>query len=136
MSLARSLGRRGLGTTAPNPAVGGVIVKAGRIVGRGWTQPGGRPHAEVMALAQAGEAAKGADVYVTLAPCAHHGQTPPCAEALIAAGVERVVVAVEDTDPRVTGAGVAMRLKRAYVRIRLRVTMPAFSSRPTRNALL
>ncbi|WP_299625064.1 bifunctional diaminohydroxyphosphoribosylaminopyrimidine deaminase/5-amino-6-(5-phosphoribosylamino)uracil reductase RibD [uncultured Tateyamaria sp.] len=108
MTLALSLGRRGLGSTAPNPAVGCVIVKAGRIVGRGWTQAGGRPHAEVVALAQAGDAAKGADAYVTLEPCAHHGQTPPCAEALIAAGVVRVVVAVEDTDPRVNGAGIAM----------------------------
>lgn len=108
MMLALSLGRRGLGTTAPNPAVGCVVVKEGRIVGRGWTQPGGRPHAEAVALTQAGDAAQGADVFVTLEPCAHHGQTPPCAEALIAAGVSRVVVAIEDSDPRVNGAGLAM----------------------------
>jgi diaminohydroxyphosphoribosylaminopyrimidine deaminase/5-amino-6-(5-phosphoribosylamino)uracil reductase len=108
MMLALSLGRRGQGNTAPNPAVGCVVVNAGRIVGRGWTQPGGRPHAETVALAQAGAAARGADVYVTLEPCAHHGQTPPCVDALIAAGVSRVVVAVEDSDPRVNGTGAAL----------------------------
>lgn len=108
MKLALSLGRRGQGNTAPNPAVGCVIVKQGRIVGRGWTQPGGRPHAEVVALAQCGAAARGADVYVTLEPCAHHGQTPPCAEALVSAGVTRVLVAVQDADPRVNGAGLAI----------------------------
>ena len=108
MRLALSLGRRGLGNTAPNPAVGCVIVKNRRILGRGWTQPGGRPHAETVALAQAGAAARGADVFVTLEPCAHHGQTPPCAQALIAAQVARVVVAVADSDPRVNGAGLAM----------------------------
>lgn len=108
MSLALSLGRRGLGQVWPNPAVGCVIVQGTRIVGRGWTQTGGRPHAETMALAQAGKAARGATVYVTLEPCAHHGQTPPCAEALIAAGVSRVVVALGDPDPRVAGKGVAM----------------------------
>lgn len=108
MRLALSLGRRGQGQTAPNPAVGCVIVQGNRIVGRGWTQPGGRPHAETEALAQAGDAARGADVYVTLEPCAHHGATPPCAEALIAAGVARVVVAAQDSDPRVDGAGLEM----------------------------
>lgn len=108
MRLALGLGRRGQGNTAPNPAVGCVIVKDGRIVGRGWTQPGGRPHAETQALAQAGAAAEGADAYVTLEPCAHHGQTPPCAEALIAARVSRVVVALQDADPRVNGAGLQM----------------------------
>lgn len=108
MALALSLGRRGQGTCWPNPAVGCVIVRDGRIVGRGWTQPGGRPHAEPQALAQAGEAAQGATVYVTLEPCAHHGKTPPCAEALIAAGVARVVAAIEDSDPRVSGQGFAM----------------------------
>ena len=108
MALALSLGRRGQGRTWPNPAVGCVIVNQGRIVGRGWTQPGGRPHAEVVALQQAGEAARGADVYVTLEPCSHHGKTPPCAEALIAAGVARVVVAIADSDPRVDGGGLAM----------------------------
>ena len=109
MALALSLGRRGQGRTWPNPAVGCVIVAPdGRIVGRGWTQPGGRPHAETQALAQAGAAARGATAYVSLEPCAHHGQTPPCAEALIAAGVARVVAPFEDTDPRVAGQGFAM----------------------------
>ncbi|WP_106608036.1 bifunctional diaminohydroxyphosphoribosylaminopyrimidine deaminase/5-amino-6-(5-phosphoribosylamino)uracil reductase RibD [Shimia abyssi] len=108
MALALELGRRGMGRCWPNPAVGCVIVKDERIVGRGWTQPGGRPHAEPVALAQAGAAAAGATAYVTLEPCAHHGQTPPCAEALIAAKVARVVVAVEDSDARVSGRGLAM----------------------------
>lgn len=108
MALALSLGRRGMGRTWPNPAVGCVIVKNGRIVGRGWTQTGGRPHAESMALATAGGAAQGADVYVTLEPCAHHGQTPPCAQALIDAGVARVVMAIPDSDPRVDGRGAQM----------------------------
>ncbi|MFT3688175.1 bifunctional diaminohydroxyphosphoribosylaminopyrimidine deaminase/5-amino-6-(5-phosphoribosylamino)uracil reductase RibD [Paenirhodobacter sp.] len=108
MALALSLASRGLGNVWPNPAVGCVIVQGERIVGRGWTQPGGRPHAERRALDQAGEAARGATAYVTLEPCAHHGQTPPCSEALIAAGVVRVVTAHEDPDPRVAGRGYAM----------------------------
>ncbi|MHC0054893.1 bifunctional diaminohydroxyphosphoribosylaminopyrimidine deaminase/5-amino-6-(5-phosphoribosylamino)uracil reductase RibD [Actibacterium sp. D379-3] len=108
MALALSLGRRGMGRCWPNPAVGCVLVKGARIVGRGWTQPGGRPHAEPVALAQAGDAARGATAYVSLEPCAHHGQTPPCAEALIAAGVVRVVTALEDPDPRVAGGGHAL----------------------------
>nr|WP_282569227.1 bifunctional diaminohydroxyphosphoribosylaminopyrimidine deaminase/5-amino-6-(5-phosphoribosylamino)uracil reductase RibD [Aliiroseovarius sp. S1339] len=108
MRLALSLGRRGLGRCAPNPAVGCVIVNGGRIVGRGWTQPGGRPHAEAVALAQAGQAARGATAYVTLEPCAHHGKTPPCAASLIDAGVVRVVVAISDPDPRVDGDGLDM----------------------------
>ena len=108
MAHALVLGRRGQGRCWPNPAVGCVIVRDGRVVGRGWTQPGGRPHAETQALARAGTAARGATAYVTLEPCAHHGQTPPCAEALIAAGVARVVAAVEDDDPRVAGRGLAM----------------------------
>lgn len=108
MRLALALGARGLGRVWPNPAVGCVIVRDGRIVGRGWTQPGGRPHAEVVALQQAGAAARGATAYVGLEPCAHHGQTPPCAAALIAAGVARVVTALEDPDPRVRGRGHAM----------------------------
>ncbi len=107
MTLALRLGRRGLGVVAPNPAVGCIVVNDGRIVGRGWTQPGGRPHAETEALARAGASARGATAYVTLEPCSHHGQTPPCADALIAAGVRRVVVAVEDPDPRVSGSGLA-----------------------------
>jgi diaminohydroxyphosphoribosylaminopyrimidine deaminase/5-amino-6-(5-phosphoribosylamino)uracil reductase len=108
MALALSLGRRGQGATWPNPAVGCVIVKNNRIIGRGWTQSTGRPHAEAVALAQAGEQARGADVYVTLEPCAHHGKTPPCAQALIDAGVARVVMAIPDSDPRVDGLGAKM----------------------------
>lgn len=108
MALALSLGQRGLGQTWPNPSVGAVIVHDGRIVGRGWTQPGGRPHAEAMALAQAGENARGATAYVSLEPCSHVGKTPPCALALIEAGIQRVVCAVRDPDPRVAGRGVEM----------------------------
>ncbi len=108
MKLALSLGRRGLGNVWPNPAVGCVVVKDGRIIGRGWTAPSGRPHAEPQALAQAGDAARGADVYVTLEPCSHFGKTPPCAQALIDAGVARVVVAMGDSDARVSGRGYAM----------------------------
>lgn len=108
MALALSLGRRGQGNTWPNPAVGCVIVKDGVVVGRGWTQPGGRPHAERVALARAGDLARGATAYVTLEPCSHHGKTPPCADALIGAGVARVVAAIEDTDARVAGRGFAM----------------------------
>ena len=109
MALALALGARGLGRVWPNPAVGCVIVgPGGRVLGRGWTQPGGRPHAETVALAQAGAAARGATAYVSLEPCAHHGRTPPCAEALVAAGVARVVTALEDPDPRVAGRGHAI----------------------------
>ena len=108
MHMALSLGRRGLGRVWPNPSVGCVIVKDGRVVGCGHTATGGRPHAEPQALAMAGDAARGATAYVTLEPCAHHGKTPPCAEALIAAGVARVVIACEDPDPRVNGGGSAM----------------------------
>lgn len=108
MAHALRLAARGLGTAWPNPAVGCVIVQGGRVVGRGWTQPGGRPHAETMALAQAGAQAAGATAHVTLEPCAHHGRTPPCAAALVAAGVARVVTALTDPDPRVSGRGHAM----------------------------
>lgn len=108
MDHALGLARRGLGNTWPNPAVGCVITRDGRVLGRGWTQPGGRPHAEVRALAQAGAAARGATAYVTLEPCAHHGKTPPCAQALIDAGIARVVTAQTDPDPRVSGRGHAM----------------------------
>lgn len=108
MRHALGLAARGLGSVWPNPAVGCVILQGGRVVGRGWTQPGGRPHAETMALAQAGAAARGATAYVTLEPCAHHGQTPPCAGALAAAGIARVVSALTDPDPRVAGRGHAM----------------------------
>src|SRR5580700_4659831 len=116
MRTALGLARRGLGNTWPNPAVGCVIVKDGRVVGRGWTQKGGRPHAETEALARAGKGAKGATAYVSLEPCSHHGKTPPCAEALIAAGVSRVVAAVEDPDPRVSGRGIA-RLRAAGIAV-------------------
>ena len=105
MALAFTLGRRGLGNTWPNPAVGAVIVKDGVILGRGWTQPGGRPHAEVEALRQAKKAAQGATMYVTLEPCSHQGKTPPCADALIKAGIARVVSALEDPNPEVAGKG-------------------------------
>ena len=105
MGLALSLGRRGLGRTWPNPAVGAVIVKDGEIVGRGWTQPGGRPHAEIEALRRAGEMARGATLYVTLEPCSHHGKSPPCADAVIASGIARVVSAMEDPNPEVAGRG-------------------------------
>lgn len=105
MALALALGRRGLGRTWPNPAVGAVVVKDGVIVGRGWTQPRGRPHAEVEALRRAGAAARGSTLYVTLEPCSHHGKSPPCADAVIAAGVARVVSALVDPNPEVAGAG-------------------------------
>lgn len=108
MAHALVLARRGLGNVWPNPAVGCVLVRDGIVVGRGWTQPGGRPHAEVMALTQAAARARGATAYVTLEPCAHHGKTPPCAEALVAAGVSRVVGALTDPDPRVAGRGYAI----------------------------
>lgn len=108
MAHALRLAARGLGRCWPNPAVGCVIVKDGRVLGRGWTQPGGRPHGETMALLQAGPLARGATAFVTLEPCAHHGKTPPCAESLIAAGIARVVSAVTDPDPRVSGRGHAM----------------------------
>jgi diaminohydroxyphosphoribosylaminopyrimidine deaminase/5-amino-6-(5-phosphoribosylamino)uracil reductase len=107
-SAALALGRRNLGATAPNPAVGALVVKHGIVLGRGWTAPGGRPHAEPQALAQAGEAARGATLYVTLEPCAHHGKTPPCAEAVVASGVTRVVAGLHDPDPRVAGQGFAL----------------------------
>lgn len=116
MDHALRLARRGLGNVWPNPAVGCVIVAAGLVVGRGWTQPGGRPHAERMALDAAGAAARGATAYVTLEPCAHHGRAPPCADALVAAGVARVVSALTDPDPRVAGRGHA-RLRAAGIEV-------------------
>ncbi len=116
MQLALTLGRRGQGRTWPNPAVGAVIVKDGVILGRGWTQPGGRPHAEPVALAQAGEAARGATLYVTLEPCSHFGKSPPCADAIVAAGIARVVAAIEDPNPEVAGQGHA-RLRAAGIRV-------------------
>lgn len=116
MGAALNLARRGLGNTFPNPAVGCVLVKDGRVVGRGWTQPGGRPHAETQALAQAGADAHGSTAYVTLEPCAHQGETPPCADALVAAGIARVVVACTDPDPRVAGKGLDI-LRKAGVSV-------------------
>ena len=118
MALALALAGRGLGTVWPNPAVGCVLVRDGRIAGRGWTQPGGRPHAETEALARAGEGAKGATCYATLEPCAHVGETGPCADALVRAGIARAVVAVRDPDPRVAGRGIA-RLEAAGVAVAL-----------------
>jgi diaminohydroxyphosphoribosylaminopyrimidine deaminase/5-amino-6-(5-phosphoribosylamino)uracil reductase len=106
MRAALALATRGLGVCWPNPSVGCVIVQQGRVVGRGATAPGGRPHAETQALAMAGDAARGATAYVTLEPCNHTGQTPPCTDALIAAGIAHVVIAGADPDPRVDGAGI------------------------------
>jgi diaminohydroxyphosphoribosylaminopyrimidine deaminase/5-amino-6-(5-phosphoribosylamino)uracil reductase len=118
MAIALRMAKRGLGTAAPNPSVGAVIADpaSGELISRGWTQPGGRPHAEVEALRRAGDRARGATLYVTLEPCAHHGQTPPCADAVIAAGVSRVVVGIEDSDPRTAGQGIA-RLRAAGVAV-------------------
>ena len=116
MQLALALGRRGLGRTWPNPAVGAVVVKDGVIVGRGWTQPGGRPHAEPVALAQAGEAARGATLYVTLEPCSHVGKSPPCTDAVMAAGIARVVSSIEDPNPEVAGQGHA-KLRNAGIAV-------------------
>jgi diaminohydroxyphosphoribosylaminopyrimidine deaminase / 5-amino-6-(5-phosphoribosylamino)uracil reductase len=124
MALALALGRRGLGRTWPNPAVGAVIARADGqmpvIVGRGWTQAGGRPHAEIEALRRAGGAAHGATLYVTLEPCSHHGKSPPCADAIIAAGAARVVSALEDPNPEVAGAGHA-RLRAAGLAVEVGV---------------
>jgi diaminohydroxyphosphoribosylaminopyrimidine deaminase/5-amino-6-(5-phosphoribosylamino)uracil reductase len=116
MRAALALARRGLGNAWPNPSVGCVVVRDGRVAGRAVTAPGGRPHAEPLALAMAGPAARGATVYVTLEPCCHHGRTPPCTEALIAAGVARVVIATRDPDPRMDGTGVA-RLRAAGIAV-------------------
>ena len=116
MRLALWLGRRGLGRTWPNPAVGAVIVRDAEIVGRGWTQPGGGPHAEIEALQRAGEMARGATLYVTLEPCSHHGKSPPCADAVIASGIARVVSAMDDPNPEVAGRGHA-RLRSAGIAV-------------------
>lgn len=120
MTVALALGRRALGNAWPNPAVGAVLVRNENgvpiVIGRGWTQPGGRPHAETEALRRAGAAARGATLYVTLEPCSHHGKTPPCADAIIAAGVIRVVSALEDPNPEVAGRGHA-RLRAQGVRV-------------------
>jgi diaminohydroxyphosphoribosylaminopyrimidine deaminase/5-amino-6-(5-phosphoribosylamino)uracil reductase len=116
MALALALGRRGLGRTWPNPAVGAVIVKNGEVIGRGWTQPGGRPHAEIEALRRADAMARGATLYVTLEPCSHHGKSPPCADAVIASAIARVVSAMEDPNPEVGGRGHA-RLRGAGIAV-------------------
>jgi diaminohydroxyphosphoribosylaminopyrimidine deaminase / 5-amino-6-(5-phosphoribosylamino)uracil reductase len=122
MHMALALGRRGLGRTWPNPSVGAVVVRPGPggpiVVGRGWTQPGGRPHAEIEALGRAGSASRGATVYTSLEPCSHHGKTPPCADAIATAGVARVVSALEDPNPEVGGAGHA-RLRAAGVAVEI-----------------
>jgi diaminohydroxyphosphoribosylaminopyrimidine deaminase/5-amino-6-(5-phosphoribosylamino)uracil reductase len=139
MRAAVALSRRAAGTTWPNPAVGCVLVKDGVLIGQGVTAPGGRPHAETQALAMAGAAARGATAYVTLEPCSHYGQTPPCAQALIEAGVARVVVAVRDPDPRVDGAGAAM-LRAAGIEVtegvlaeEARQVLQGFLTRVTQN---
>ena len=116
MTRALQLARRGLSTTTPNPRVGCVLVGAGGIIGEGWHEWAGEPHAEINALQGAGDAAAGATAYVTLEPCCHHGRTPPCTDALIEAGVERVVIAMEDPNPRVAGQGIG-RLRAAGIRV-------------------
>ena len=116
MRAALALARRSIGRTWPNPAVGCVIVKDGIVIARGRTRDGGRPHAEVDALTQAGAAARGATVYVTLEPCSHHGKSPPCADALVEAGVAKVVSALRDPNPQVNGAG-HERLRRAGITV-------------------
>src|ERR1700691_4009189 len=116
MRTALGLARRGLGNVWPNPAVGCVIVKDGRVLGRGWTQPGGRPHAETEALRRAGEGARGATLYTSLEPCSHWGKTPPCVDAIGDVGIGRVVAAIEDPDPRVGGRGLA-RLREAGIAV-------------------
>ncbi|MEA2933444.1 MAG: diaminohydroxyphosphoribosylaminopyrimidine deaminase, partial [Variibacter sp.] len=120
MNIAFALGRRGLGRTWPNPSVGALVVQQSPdgpvIVGRGWTQNGGRPHAETEALRRAGAAARGATLYATLEPCSHHGKTPPCADAIIAAGISRVVIPMDDPNPQVAGRG-AERLRAAGVTV-------------------
>src|SRR4051812_2762162 len=117
MGAALALAERGRGLTAPNPNVGCVIVNQGRVVGRGWTQPGGRPHAEAMALAEAGEKSRGATVHTTLEPCAHESRRgPACDGLLVAAGVARVVIALIDPDPRTDGCGIS-RLRTAGINV-------------------
>jgi diaminohydroxyphosphoribosylaminopyrimidine deaminase / 5-amino-6-(5-phosphoribosylamino)uracil reductase len=118
LERALELAERGRGTTAPNPVVGAVLVREGEIVGEGWHERAGLPHAEIVALEAAGERARGATLYITLEPCAHHGRTPPCADALVASGVSRVVAAVGDPNPETNGAGFD-RLNAAGVTVEL-----------------
>ena len=118
MRVALSLARRGLGNSWPNPAVGCIIVKEGKIVGRGWTQPGGRPHAETMALKLAGQKANAASAYISLEPCNHTGMTPPCTEALIKAGINKVYASLSDPDQRVSGTGFK-KLKKANIAVNI-----------------
>ncbi len=139
MARALMLGRRAMGRSGDNPAVGCVIVKSGFPVGLGWTGEGGRPHAETQGLAMAGDQARGATAYVSLEPCAHHGRTPPCAEALVKAGLKRVVTTIEDPDPRVAGRGHAI-LRAAGITVETGVLADAarrdlagFFSRVTRH---
>lgn len=122
MLAALALARRNLGRTWPNPAVGCVFVRDGRLLANGWTQPGGRPHAEAHAISRAADPAalKGATAYVTLEPCSHHGRTPPCADALVAAGIARVVIAIGDPDRRVAGRGIE-RLRQAGIALTMGV---------------
>jgi len=135
MALALQLARRGLYTTDPNPRVGCVLVNDGDIVGQGWHERVGEPHAERHALAQAGERARGATAYVTLEPCSHHGRTPPCAEGLIEAGVTRVVAAMEDPNPQVSGRGLAklqaagIEIHRGLMRAEAEALNPGFIQR-------
>ena len=139
MARALQLAARGLFTTTPNPRVGCVIVKDGRVVGEGWHQRAGMPHAEIHALAAAADAARGATVYVTLEPCSHHGRTPPCAEALIQAGVARVVAAMHDPNPLVAGRGIDMltlagiQAEVGLMEHEARTLNPGFVSRMTRQ---
>ena len=128
MQRALLLAERGRGRTAPNPVVGAVIVRAGRVVGEGWHRAAGRDHAEVEALAHAGRRARGATLYVTLEPCAHWGRTPPCTDALIAAGIARCVVAIRDPDPRVNGRGLR-KLRAAGVRVEVGLLAPEARAR-------
>jgi diaminohydroxyphosphoribosylaminopyrimidine deaminase / 5-amino-6-(5-phosphoribosylamino)uracil reductase len=114
MKMALDLAKQGIGYTSPNPMVGAVVVKDGKVVGKGWHQMPGGPHAEVYALDDAGEKAKGADLYVTLEPCNHHGKTPPCTEKIIASGIRRVIMAMTDPNPDVAGGG-AKRLEQAGI---------------------
>ncbi len=128
LERALELAERGRGTTAPNPVVGAVVVRDGEVVGEGWHERAGEPHAEVVALRAAGEEARGATLFVTLEPCAHHGRTPPCSDAVAAAGVTRVVAAVGDPDPRTNGHGFE-RLRAAGIEVELAGGEPEWQAR-------